>query len=250
MIKVAVCGHIEFEGGSIEPLLARCAEEQGVGEYSLDSFDNPVDLIDACTEALGEEPYNLVICAAELMGMSGVDAISELNALHSFADDLRVVLCAKDSNLAYDAHSLGVGGYLMEPVSAAEFNRVVGRQLQFLARVHEHSIILRCRDRVHRIQFERLSFTETSDHDQVLHHIGSKELCYVRGSSNDLYSLLQDDGRFFKVGSSYIVNLDHVVMLDSRNGVATLSDGSQISVPVRSRKPLEQALHARSEVAV
>lgn len=247
MIKAASCGEIELVEGDISSWLQRCAAAVGA-ECSLDEYANPIDLVEACTQALDKVPYDLVICAVDLVGVSGIHVVSELKALHQVSDELRVVLCSKDSEHAYDAQALKVDGYCVEPVSQADFDRVVGRNIREIAQLHGESAVIRCRDRVHRVAFPRVSYAETSGHNQVIHYAGGSDACEMRGSSRELYAILEGDGRFFKVGSSYIVNLDYVLQLDSKDGTALLADGTRIPIPVRNRKPFEQAMCARGIV--
>lgn len=241
MIRIATCGYVQLEHGTIADALRARMRECGEDEYELNEFDTPVELIESVA-AFTEAPYDLVISAIDLKGISGVHAISELSELYSYADDLRMVLCAPDSSYAFSAQQSGADGFLLEPVTKAEFDRVIGRQLDEIADRNRQSVVVRCRDRMRRIFFKRLSYVETSGHNQVLHHIGNESACDVRGSSRDMFALLEGDERFFKVGSSYIVNLDYIESLDTKHGFATMSDGVQVPVPVRLRKPLEQAL--------
>ena len=250
MIRIALCGNIRFEAGTIAEALEAALREQGQAEYEIYEFETPVDLIESAAAALNSVPYDMVISSVDLKGISGVHVISELAELHSFADDVRMILCADSAEHAFSAQQSGAVGFLIEPISQADFDRVVGRHLAEIAVRNAQSVVVRCRDRVHRVFFDRVSFVETSGHDQVLHHIGTDETGSVRGSSRDVFALFEHDARFFKAGSSYIVNLDHVDTFDSRLGTVTLTDGAQIPVPVRSRKQLEQALLDRGHVAV
>lgn len=250
MTRIALCGNIRFESGTIVEALEAALRGQGETEYEINEFETPVELVESATAALSSTPYDMVISSVDLKGLSGIHVVSELAELHSFADDVRMILCSDGADLAYSAQQSGAVGFLIEPVSQADFDRVVGRQLTEIAARNAQSVVVRCRDRVRRIFFDRVSFVETSGHDQLLHHIGVVDTCSVRGSSRDFFALLESDARFFKAGSSYIVNLDHVDTFDSRLGMVTLTDGARIPVPVRSRKQLEQALLDRGHVAV
>lgn len=250
MMRIAICGHIWFENGTIVDAFETFFHNGEQVEYELNEFEAPVELIESVTSAFNETPYDMVVSAVDLKGISGVHAISELSELHSFADDLRMVLCASDSEHAFSAQQCGASGFLIEPVSQSDFDRVIGSQLIEIEKRNAESVVIRCRDRARRIFFERLSYVETSGHNQVLHHFGNDSTCDIRGSSRQMFALLETDGRFFKVGSSYIVNLDYVESIDSKQGFATMADGVQIPVPVRSRKAFEQALFDRGHIAV
>ena len=66
----------------------------------------------------------------------------------------------------------------------------------------------------------------------------------MRISSQAFFEMLQHDKRFFKAGSSYIVNVNMVRFVDPRSSTARLVDGTVVSIPVRVRKSLEEAIMA------
>lgn len=70
-------------------------------------------------------------------------------------------------------------------------------------------------------------------------HLQNKATVSTRSSSQALFSRLSQDRRFFKAGSSYILNLDNVRSIQGRD--VTFVNGEAITVPARSRKELEDA---------
>ena len=243
MVKVAVCGNMVFQEGGISSLLRTCACECGIEAPSIREFPNPTDLIDACVSVPPDtEPLDLIVAAMDLPGLSGVHLAEELRDAGVIPHDLRMVLCAPSTDQAYHAYAAGVSDYLVEPVASEDFLRVVGSALSRIARVHEASAVVHCRKRVRRIAFPRIRYVETFGHDQVIHLVDEREPSVVRGSSKTMFALLEGDCRFFKVGSSYIVNLDYVKQLTAHVGALTFDDGFQIPVPVRCRKALGDAV--------
>ena len=245
MIRVATCGYIQSDAGTIADALRAHMLDHPNCAYELNEFEAPFELIESATATLNQVPYDLVISAIDLLGITGVDVVSELSDLYSFADDSRFILCDDNPEHELVARQNGADDFLLEPVTQSEFDRVVGRQLAEIAKRNRESTIMRCRDRTRRIFFNQLLYVETSGHDQVLHHVSNDSTCSLRASSRGVFAMLEDDGRFFKVGSSYIVNLDYVESFDSKQGFVTLVNGEQIPVPVRLRKAFEQVLSDR-----
>lgn len=246
MVRVATCGQIDCEYGDITSALERCAARRGIGDVSVVSFVSPIDLIDACTNSSTEEPFDLIVVPFDLAGLTGVQLAIELQTANCACDKPSLYLCAPDESYAYEAYEAGVAGYLIEPVTEDQFHSYIGAALEQAVCESDGSVVLYCRDRVRRVSFEQLLYAETSGHDQAVHLVNGEAPCVVRSSSNALFELLADDGRFFKVGSSYIVNMDYVRSLSTRAGVVTLEGGMQIPVPVRLRKAMGEALCQRS----
>ena len=251
MIKVALCGHMRFREGDVSSLLKACAQDRGIGDLYIREFANPTDLIDACMSVPPDtEPLDVAIVAADLQGLSGVELARELRDAGIVPHDLRLVFCAPTSQHAYDAYAAGACGFLVEPVVPADFARILGPVMDEVACIHEASVVVHCRKRVRRIAFSRIRYVETVGHDQVIHLEGQREPAVARGSSKAMFSQLEGDGRFFKVGSSYIVNLDHVRQLATHVGTVTFDDGFQVPVPVRCRKALGDAMAAHAAVVL
>ena len=250
MIRVALCGHIASQA-DIAQVLTRCAHEQGVGVLTLDYYDNPTDLVVACTDADDEEHlYDLVISALTLPGVSGMQLATELSRTASAGQNARCILCAPDESRAREASAQGVRGYLIEPVDEEDLVRVASRLLSEIAREHKTSVVVRCRDGMRRISFSHLAYVETSGRDQLLYTSTMDTAASMRCSSRAMFALLEHDSRFYKLGSSYIVNLDYVISLSLRSGMVELFDGTQIPAPVRLRKLLSEALCNHALAAV
>lgn len=251
MIRIALCGHITLERGTVAEALVACTEARGLEAPLLETFSNPTDLIDACLSTNDDsDPFDVVIGALELKGISGIHMTSELAEADLINDGLRIVLCAHDGFHAVHAAQNGVSAYLVEPVPRDHFEAVMGPLLATIAHEHETSIVLHCREGARRILASRLTYVETSGRDQLVHRVGEKLPLSVRCSSRALFELLKDDPRFYKAGSSYIINLDHVDSFVLRGSTARLLEGTQISVPVRLRTSLAEAICAHAHVAV
>ena len=91
-------------------------------------------------------------------------------------------------------------------------------------------------------------YAQTDNHDQVLHMLDGNTV-QLRCSSQDLFDRLSHDRRFFKLGSSYIVNLDFVESVRGNGATIAFTDGSAAPVPVRLRKATQDAVMAHGEWA-
>ena len=251
MIRIALCGDIIFERGTVSEALAACAHEQGLSTPDITAFTNPTDFLDACLSTSDDqEPFDMVIGALELKGISGIHMTSELTAADLPNDGLRIVLCARDKLHAIHAAQSAISAYLVEPITPDHFNEVVGPLLATISQEHEQSIILRCREGVRRILASRLVYVETSGRDQRIHRVGERAPLSIRCSSRALYTILAHDPRFYKAGSSYIINLDYLDSFALHSSSARLLDGTRIDIPIRLRTALAEAISQHAHIAV
>jgi DNA-binding LytR/AlgR family response regulator len=147
---------------------------------------------------------------------------------------------------ALEAQRLHVSGYLIAPADTAALEAELALCLPRLAAQDAESTTMRMRGGIKRVPFSQLVYAQTSNHDQVLHMLDGQTM-QLRCSSQDLFDHLSHDTRFLKLGSSYIVNLDLVRSLNSNGAVLSFVEGSSASVPVRSRKTIQDALFTRAE---
>ncbi len=89
-------------------------------------------------------------------------------------------------------------------------------------------------DGISRVELNRLVYAETDNHVQKL-YLSDGSLIRVRKSSTELFELLEEEPRFYKCGSTYIINMDYIVELSARS--VSFSTGAKI--PIISRKYTE-----------
>ena len=240
MINIAYCGNVELEGYALDYALEHCAEKNGFSNVNIMPFENPLDLVDAVVHPKTDDLIDLVVCGVDLPGMEGIELVRDIRK-HS--GSVGIVMCSRDGADAYEALALRIDSYLLQPTTPEKFCPVVGRAISRVSAYHTNSIIVRSRDGMRRIRFSQFLYSETADHDQAVHLTNGKTI-NVRVSSQAFFEMLQHDKRFFKAGSSYIVNVNMVRFVDPRSSTARLVDGTVVSIPVRVRKSLEEAIMA------
>jgi len=233
-----MCGNIALaDGGDVQAVITQCASDVGTFAQIV-RFASALELIDGVVRAGAESLVDVVVCAMDVPGMTGVEVAREIHAADEHAT---VVLCAETSTEAYEAVVARVKGYLVSPIETPAFERVIATCFERTVDFQEHSVVLRCRDKVRRLPFEEFVYAETFNHNQLVHVVGGAQYD-MRATSQALFELLGNDPRFFKAGSSCIINLDHVRSVKSGGGVVSFDNGRTCSVPVRLRKAFEEAL--------
>ena len=240
VMDIVCCGHINLEGydGEASAVVEQCALEC-VGECAkVEVYDNPLSLIEERCGSRSTSLVDLLVCSADLPGMDGIGLVHDLREYGSRAS---VVLVTDDRDDALEAINLQVDAFLIASVSYTDFRDSLLRVFRELKKKCDDSLELNAREGMVRIRKSRFLYSETTDHYQVA-HLADGSSCSVRMSSQVFFKLFDGDPRFFKVGSSYIVNVQKIRLVDARESTATMMDGSVISVPVRVRKSLEEAI--------
>ena len=242
MIQVALCGNLRLEDSDVLASLDLCAAARGVELAPIIKCASAVDLIDRVAHPGQKTLVDLVISDYDLQGLHGVQMVRELRDADC---EVHVVLMADSPDDAAQALSLSVDGYLVHPVPPSSFEHVVGYVLGLIDERRRASVEFRFRDRARRLDLADIVFITTVDHDQVVHTTDGRRHA-VRCSSKAMFDLVAHDKRFFKAGSSVIVNMAHVRLVTPRGSVK-MSNGETVTVPTRLRKALESALFELSQ---
>lgn len=240
MLDVAVCGHIELDDPAItlDGIVEACAREAGFAETSVEEFDSPLDLIDAVAHPRSTAEIDFVIIGTGIKGVSTAELVHELRAV---GHALFIVLCAESGADPLEILGMHVDCVIKDPISADELRATLARILPEVRALHDDSVVIKFREGIRRIPFPQLIYVETRDRTQAVHLADGTEYLATM-TSQAFFDILEDSGRFFKVGSSYIVNLGAVRLVNARQSTVELSDGTTVPVPRRVRKPLEEAI--------
>ena len=246
MIHIATCGHIGSfaenpagDGGGFPfSFFEECARQAGFSRVCADVFDSPLELIEAMGDSRLESAIDVVVCGTDIPGMQGIQLVRELRR-ENHAQHMVVV--AEGFDHAAEALANGVDAYFVTPVERTDFENDLVKVFRMVKDEREESFELRTREGVRRIRLSNFSYAETVDHDQAIHLVDGTVFT-LRASSQALFDQLQAHSCIFKAGSSYIVNIRLVKLVDSRASTAELFDGTVIPIPGRVRIPLENAI--------
>ena len=251
MLHVALCGQISFEGDSLAAALADLSRSRGGEEPQVDHFVNASDLLEACLSGAEDAvPFDLAISASVLPDTTGVHLARELDEAGLFEDCLHLVLCSPNPQHALALTTERIDAFIREPVTTASLERAVTPLLEQIEQEQSAATILRCREGRRRVTFSRLTYAETSGRNQLVHRLGEHAPLTIRCSSRMLFACLENDARFYKVGSSFIVNLDYISSFSLRSSTVTLLDGTQIAVPVRIRTAFADIICEHASLAL
>lgn len=238
MITIAVHNSTALQDGDVRKTIVGLAEDLQIVEPGFFEFTTAIDFVEKAASNDGHA-IDLVILPYELAGISGVQAVIEARGT---LPKLKAIIISDSADGAAEAAACNIDGFLTAPIKVDDFKRTVGNLLQEIDQLHGGSILVSSRGTAVRVEHDEILYCETSGHDQIVHLIGGASIA-GRYSSQAMFELLRDDPRFFKAGSSYIVNL-HEITESRSNNTVLLSDGTTLSVPARLRKSLEVALLA------
>lgn len=180
--------------------------------------------------------YNLLLLDVFLGGHNGISELGQIAA----DSTCETIVVTSSPNHALAAFGIDAVGYVLKPAAYQEVEHALDRALSRLGQVSDTLVLIR-RGRAIRLDHSRIVYCETRNHQQrIVLSDGGTEL--VRMSGAEMFAKLSSSSAFFRVGASYIVNLDHVRQLEGHR--ALMDDGSVLLVPRGSVSGLRDAYFA------
>ena len=225
MLRIAVCDDMSDERERADNLLKKYACEHPQYGIEIYSFAATLELLSFVSANGG---FDLLLLDIYMDGILGTDAARELRDM---GDKCQIIFSTTSRDHAIDAFSLDAAHYLVKPYSEKEFFAALNKVIDKLTKKDEVYITIKSTDGISRVDLNKLVYSETDNHVQKL-HLSDGSAIRVRKSSTELFELLEEEPRFFKCGRTYIINMDYIVELTSRN--VAFSTGAKI--PTLSRK--------------
>lgn len=237
MIRIAICDPRAKACTAMRQAVERILANMGALSSSVSRFAS-LSEVSNTLEARRDGFCTLLLCSIDYFEEQ------DIRLLVTFKDRFphtRLVLMSgapSSAVLAYRAHA---DGFILTSEGAGEFVQVITKQISQVIGQRGATVTLKSRDSIDVLDANEILFAETSNAGPIIHLVDGKDV-KMRGTLQALFDQMAHDERFSKVGGSFIVNLDNIRSAGKSSVV--FPDGSVIVIPIRTRKPLQEALAA------
>lgn len=228
MIRIAICDDEKQQIERANDLLKQYIFEHPQYQMEIHCFSAPIELL---TYVNRHGRFDVLLLDIYMDGILGTDVARELRAE---GDACQIIFLTTSRDHAVDAFSLNAAHYLVKPYSETSFFSAMDKVMNTMKHKEVANITVKSKDGFCRIDLNHFVYAETVNHDQKIHLLDGR-IISVRKSSTELFELIEKESRFYKCGSTYILNMDYIVELTSKN--IAFSTGT--SIPTLSRKYME-----------
>ena len=120
-----------------------------------------------------------------------------------------IIFLTSSTDHAIEAFTLNATHYLVKPYTIEQFDSALLKALKQLEKKKVAYITLKSAKGLHKVKFSEFIYAETEKHFQHI-HLEDGVILKIRITSIGLYELLNHDRRFYKCGSTYILNLTKI----------------------------------------
>ncbi|HKL58709.1 MAG TPA: LytTR family DNA-binding domain-containing protein [Sphaerochaeta sp.] len=176
--------------------------------------------------------FDILILDIYMPGITGVELAESLRKNHDVSE---IIFLTSSPNHAIEAFSLNATHYILKPYTTAQFDAALDKAVSQLAKRKQATITLKSSLGIHKVLFADIMYVETEKHMQNI-HLSDGLVLNIRMTSIELFDKLSHDTRFYKYGSSYILNLGKVREITA--SCISLDGDKQLHMQRRQFKPL------------
>lgn len=203
MIKIAICDDDKNELNRASTNCFAYAATYPEQDIRISTFDLASDLIKYLEV---HDNFDIYILDIYMPNTSGVELAKTIRERD---DESEIIFLTSSTVHAIEAFSLHAAHYLVKPYSLEKFDNALAKAFKQLEKTKKAQVTLKSITGVHKVLFSDFLYAETEKHLQHIHLKDGTSL-RVRMSSIELFDRLNHEKRFYKCGSTYILNLGKI----------------------------------------
>lgn len=222
MYQIALCDDIASELEKVETLLEKYKEINSMLRYKLNRFEDAQLLIDKIID----KNYlpDLLLMDIVMKEKTGLEAVREMR---EEGYDIPVIFLTTSTEYALEAYQVDALQYLVKPLDKKRFFHAMDIAFEVIKKVEKNFIVIKTSNGLRQIHPDQIIYCETQKNYQILHLEG--EQIRVRMTSGELYEILGAFPQFLKCGSSYVLNLNHIISMNREE--IHVDNGDKIYLP-------------------
>lgn len=209
MIRIGIC-----DDEQAELLRAKEYIDRYFGDkypYSVFCFSNPMELMNYIDK---KGSFDLILLDVYMPQLLGTEVAKELRKK---GDQSRIVFLTSSRSHAIDAFAVRASDYLLKPVKEASLISTLDELVPKIYEKETKLFTVKTADGIINIEYNRILYIELNERRLNIYTTDGKLIRSVilRGSFEQEISHLIDDDMFVHCQKSYIVNMNHVRIMES-----------------------------------
>jgi DNA-binding LytR/AlgR family response regulator len=221
-VNIALCDDDNIELENAKNVIKNfIAEKQSDYQITLSTFTNADDLlchIDKCGS------FDLLLLDIIMPGMNGIELATEIRRKD---DNCKIIFLTSSPEFAVNSYKVNAFYYLLKPFSEDELKSLLRKVLSQTEKDKSTSIVIKEPGKLTRVQIHTIQYVESVKHT-INFHLSNNEALYCYGTINEFEEILLSDKKFIRCHKSFIVNMNYVISISSRDFV--LSDKTLIPI--------------------
>ena len=221
MIKIAFCDDELSVLNELRILLDQYRVDRNQ-EIDYTAFQSPLDLL---AEIERGTRYDILFLDVIMPGETGIDTAAEIR---NHDNNVKIIFLTSSPEYAVQSYTVGAYFYQLKPIWPESFFRLMDSAISTCEKEQSHSLILRCKNGITRIELQHLEYCEVIRHTLYI-HLSSGKVFEITCSLDELSKRLEPYACFLRPHRSYLINLDYIQSLSYQT--ITMSCLAEIPIP-------------------
>ncbi len=210
MIKISICDDDICQQKRICSLLQQYEEAHPGLAARVSVFSSGPELLNQAEE---ENGFDLYILDVIMPKMNGIELGLKLRSINS---DGVIIYLTTSRDYAVESYLVQAFYYLLKPVDKTAFYTVLDKAVSMLEKQSMASIEVRTANGIRRLSFDEIMYVELAKRFAKYHLTDEKVINSItlRNSFHTEVASLLKDERFTLCGTSFAVNLHHVIAVE------------------------------------
>ena len=230
MINIIICDDDLKELHNTKGLCQSYAVDHKELDIRIECFASSVELLKRITN--GQCSKDVLLLDIYMPEMTGIELA---RSLRERSDHCQIIFLTTSMAHAIEAFSLHAAHYLLKPYTKSQLGDALDKAIEVVDKARKAYILLKTSVGLQKINMAEILYSETDKHNQIIHLVEGKCL-QVRITCCELFELLSGDRRFYKCGSTYIMNLDKITEVNTKH--ILFEDGNGLPMQRRQYKEL------------
>jgi len=229
MIKVAICDDIPEEIEKLKLHIERYANDNQM-QISAFGFSEPDEILSVIDDT---DSFDIIFLDIYMKALNGIDLARKTKQQGKKS---RIVFVSTSTDHGIDAFGVNAIHYLVKPVAYDAFCNAMDIALSEKNRAEKHITVPSGTGAV-RVELDSIVYIEAQKNYQYI-HIGNRVVEKTRMTNQAIYEMLGEANNFYRLGVSFIVNLDYVVKITPQT--IYFKYGETVQIPRRCYAELEK----------
>ena len=206
-MRIAICDDNNSEGKLVADIIRSFANQSNL-HIQISQFTDGENML----AAAGSEPFDLYILDIIMPALDGIMLAQEIRATD---ESTHIVFLSSSNEYAHQSYRVQAYDYLLKPVDKEQIRALIGRLYSELERKQVYICLQRGREFI-RLPVDQLSHLEVNQ-KTLYFYLADGNVWQVPGTLAKYESFLMSNPHFVKIHRSYVVNLQHIAQLSSKD---------------------------------
>ena len=193
---------------------------QREGYRTVEAYDGA----DGLAKARSENP-DIILLDVLMPGENGMAAAREIREYDS---NVKIIFLTSSTEFAVESYAVDAWYYQLKPIRREDFFRLMDSACAACTREQKHSLILRSKGGIVRLELEELVYCEVMGRTLTF-HLNNGVVLESMGRLDDLCDQLVEYPNFLRPHRSFLINMEYIANIAARS--ITMQDGAVVPLP-------------------